>query len=47
MRAAQRFLDEQRELVAASKVVIVKKVTLSLPTRQEGSVAEGHGQVRS
>ena len=47
MRAARRFLEGQKGLAEASKPVIVKKGTLLLPTRQEGSVAEGRGQVRS
>ena len=42
VRAARRFLEGQQELVVAGK-----KATLSLPTRQEGMVAEGWGQVRS
>ena len=47
VRAAQRFLEGQKELAAANKLVAVKKGTLLLPTRQEGTVAEGWGQVRS
>ena len=34
-------------MAVAGKPVAVKKVTLLLPTRQEGMVAEGQGQVRS
>ena len=45
VRVTQRFLEEQKELVADSKPVTIKKATLSLPTRQEGSVAERWGQV--
>ena len=41
VRAARRFLEGQKELVAASKPVAIKKATLSLPTRQEGMVVEG------
>ena len=47
VRAAWRFLEGQKELAEAGKPVVVKKGTLLLPTRQEGSVAEGRGQVRS
>ena len=47
MRAAQQFLEGQKELAAASKPVAIKKANLSLPTGQEGTVAEGQGQVRS
>ena len=41
MRAVQRFLEGQKELAAAGKLVVIKKATLLLPTRQEGLVAEG------
>ena len=43
----QQFLEGQKELVAAGRPVAVKKATLLLPTRQEGTVAERQGQVRS
>ena len=47
VRAAQQFLEGQKELAVAGKPVVVKAATLLLPTRQEGMLAEGRGQVRS
>ena len=48
VRVAQWFLEGQKELAVAGKLVIIKQATtLQLPTRQEGMVAEGRGQVRS
>ena len=47
VRAARRFLEGKKELAVASKLVAVKKATLSLPIRQEGTVVEGRGQVQS
>ena len=47
VRVARWFLEGQKKLVVAGKLVAVKKATLSLPTRQEEMVPKGQGQMRS